>query len=125
MESKDDFLRQVNQAFADGDEKYLLAHVTEDFCWNIIGERTLGGKAEFSEALEQMRDMPPMKIKVEKVILQENNGVVEGTVVGRNRIGQKKRFGFCDVYEFSDSEDLKIRKMTSYVINVSRYKKYA
>ena len=124
MDNKEDFLRQVNKAFTDGDEKFLLEHVTEDFCWDIVGERTIGGKAEFSEALEEMRDMPPMKISVNKVFSQQNSAVVEGIVVGRNRIGQKKHFGFCDIYELSDSGELKIRKMTSYVINVSRHKKY-
>lgn len=124
METKEDFLRQVNKAFVDGDEKFLLGHVTEDFCWTIVGEKTIGGKAEFSEALEHMRDMPPMKIAVNKVILQDNSAVIEGVVVGRNRIGQKKHFGFCDVYELADSGELRIKKMTSYVINVSRHKKY-
>jgi hypothetical protein len=124
MNTKEDFLREVNKAFMDGDENFLLNHVTDDFCWNIIGERTLGGKVEFSEALEHMRDMPRMKITVNRVILDEKLGVVEGTVVGRNRIGQKKRFGFCDIYQFDDREMLKINNLTSYVINVSRYKKY-
>lgn len=124
MEAKEKFLRQVIDAFVDGDEKFLLNHVTEDFCWNTVGERTLGGKAEFSEALQQMRDMPRMKITVNRVVLGENLGIVEGIVAARNRIGQKKYFGFCDIYEFINSETNMVNRMTSYVINISRHKKY-
>lgn len=125
MSKTEEFLRKINMAFAEGDDQFLLNNVTEDFCWKIVGERTISGKSEFSESLEQMREMPPMKIEIRNVIIEDGSGIIEGIVVGRNRTGQKKYFGFCDVYGLEGSgEEQKIRKMSSYVIDVSRHKQY-
>lgn len=124
MKKREEFLRKVNTAFVEGDDQFLIDHVSDDFCWVIVGERTLSGKNEFSEALGQMKDTPPIEIDVHNVILDDHSAIVEGVVVGRNRIGQKKQFGFCDVYRFSEKEDLKITQMSSYVIDVSKHKQY-
>ncbi len=124
MRKKEDFLRKVNQAFVEGDRQFLLESISEDICWDIVGEKMLSGKNEFSDALEQMRELPPIQIDIHKVVIQDATAVVSGIVVGRNHVGQKKNFGFCDVYELMDSEGLKISKMTSYVIDISKYKLY-
>lgn len=124
MESTEKFLREVNKAFQDGDTEFLLNSITDDFCWTIVGEKTVGGKIEFSEALEQMNGIPPMKIQVTNVIIKDLEAVVEGIVIGRNRSDQKKYFGFCDVFNLTGTKDLKIRKMSSYVIDVSKHKQY-
>jgi ketosteroid isomerase-like protein len=124
MDPKEEFLRKVNKAFAEGDSDFLLNHVSDDFCWVIVGEKTVGGKTEFSEALERMKDLPPMNIHIQHVISHNNCAIIEGTVIGKNRIGQKKYFGFCDVFYLEGSDNYKIKKMTSYVVDVSKHKQY-
>lgn len=125
MSDKENFLRKVNQAFVEGDREFLLEAISEDICWDIVGEKMVSGKNEFSDALEQMQEMPPIKIDIHKVVIQEASAVVTGVVVGRNHVGQKKNFGFCDIYELAaDSKELRINKMTSYVIDISKYKQY-
>ena len=124
MNNLETFLRKTIEAFSEGDEKFLLENVTNDICWKIVGERTLSGRSQFSDALEQMRGMPPMKIEVDNVILDNKAGIIEGIVTGRNRLGQEKQFGFCDVYRLADSDALKIKNITSYVIDISRHKRY-
>lgn len=124
MNPTEKFLRDVNKAFSEGDSKFLLNHITDDFCWIIVGEKTVGGRVEFSEALDQMQGMPPMKIDIQNVILTDESAVVEGLVVGRNRNDQKKYFGFCDIYKLTAEKNPKIIKMTSYVIDVSKHKQY-
>lgn len=124
MDQKENFLREVNKAFQEANTEFLLNNVTDDFCWTIVGEKTVGGKLEFAEALEQMNGIPPMKIQVNNVIIKDNNAVVEGIVIGRNRNDQKKYFGFCDVYQLTGTTELKIQKMSSYVIDVSKHKRY-
>ncbi len=124
MNPTEKFLRDVNKAFSEVDSQFLLNHITDDFCWIIVGEKTVGGRIEFSEALEEMQGMPPMKIDIQNVILTNESAVVEGIVVGRNRNDQKKYFGFCDIYKLSAEKDPKISKMTSYVIDVSKHKQY-
>jgi ketosteroid isomerase-like protein len=124
MNSTEKFLRLVNDAFSKGDTQFLLKHVTEDFSWIIVGEKTVGGPTELTEALDGMKNMPPMKIDIHHVMTTGNSGVVEGVVVGRNRNDQKKYFGFCDIYKLAGEEELKIKRMTSYVIDVSKHKQY-
>ena len=124
MSEKEDFLRKVNQAFVDGDRQFLLEAIADDICWDIVGEKTVSGKSEFSDALELMQEMPPIQIDIHKVVIEENSGVVTGIVVGRNHMGQKKNFGFCDIYELQQSDRMRIEKMTSYVIDISKYKQY-
>lgn len=124
MSKKEQFLRKVNQAFVDGDREFLLESISEDICWDIVGEKMVSGKSEFSDALERMQEIPPIDIDIHKVVIQDNSAVVTGIVVGRNHMGQKKNFGFCDVYDLSESEKLLIDKMTSYVIDISKYKQY-
>lgn len=124
MDLTEKFLREVNKAFQDGNKEFLLNCITEDFCWNIIGEKTVNGKTEFEEALEQMGGIPPMKIQVTNIMINDKNAIVEGIVIGRNRSDQKKYFGFCDVFKLAGSTDLKIQKMRSYVIDVSKHKQY-
>ena len=124
MNKSEEFLRKINKAFVDWDKEFLLDSVTSDFCWNIVGEKLIGGKTEFSDALDEMRKMPPLSIRIGKILLSENTGVVVGMVTGKNRLGQKKQFSFCDIYEFDEAPALKVKQMTSYVVDVSKYKQY-
>lgn len=125
MKEKEEFLRKINDAFSNVDQEFLLEHVSEDFCWRIVGERTMSGKIAFAEALKEMAEMPRMKIDVQNVITPNNGwGIVEGVVSGKNRFGQKKYFSFCDLYQFGETAKDQIQSMTSYVVDVSRHKLY-
>lgn len=124
MKEKEQFLRQVNQAYAEGNEQFFMDHVTDDICWVIVGEKNIGGRSEFKEALQQMQEMPAMDISVDNVIINDHYGIVEGVVTSRNRLGQKKHFGFCDIYRFREGKELKINNITSYVIDISRHLQY-
>ena len=124
MRDKEKFLRDVNKAYSEGDEKFFMEHITDDICWKIVGERDISGKAEFKEVLDQMKEMPSVKINVENVTFNDTHGIVEGVMVSRNRLGQKKHFGFCDIYEFAEGDIPKISGITSYVIDISRHIQY-
>lgn len=124
MSDKEKFLRDVNRAYAEGDEKFFMDHITEDICWTIVGEKDVGGKAEFKELLDQMKEMPALDIEVENIFESETHGIVEGIVISRNRLGQKKHYGFCDIYKFTQGKELRISSITSYVIDISRHLQY-
>lgn len=124
MKDKEQFLRKVNEAYASGNSKFLMDHITEDICWEIVGERYIGGKSEFQEVLDQMKEMPSMEIEVNNIIISDNFGIAEGVVVSRNRLGQKKHFGFCDIYKFIEGGEIKISNIKSYVIDISRHIQY-
>ena len=120
----EEVLRKINQAFADCDIQVLTDNVTEDICWIIVGERTISGKPAFSEALQKMGNRNEMEIEVVKVMEAGKIGIVEGTIHSRNKNGQSKDFGFCEIYLFDDNSLSKIKKITSYIIDVSRHKRY-
>lgn len=124
MDQKEKFIREINKAFSSGNVDFIAGKISPDFLWVIVGEKTVGGKTELTEALEQIRELPPMNIDIHKILNSGNTSVVEGTVEAKNRNGQKKYFGFCDIYNFTESPDLKIKSMTSYVIDVSKHKQY-
>ncbi|UZH55165.1 nuclear transport factor 2 family protein [Salinimicrobium tongyeongense] len=124
MTDKEKFLREVNRAYEKGDEQFFMEHITDDICWEIVGEKEISGKTEFKEVLDRMKEMPPVEIQVENVIFDDRQGVVRGVVVSRNRLGQKKHFGFCDIYKFAEGEKLRLSGITSYVIDISRHVQY-
>ncbi len=124
MKEKEKFLREVNKAYTDGNSRFLMDHITDDICWEIVGEKYIGGKNEFQQVLDQMQEMPSMEIQVDNIFINDNFGIVEGVVVSRNRLGQKKHFGFCDIYKFVDKSDITIGSIKSYVIDISRHIQY-
>lgn len=124
MEGKEEFLREVNKAYAEGNAQFFMDHITDDICWEIVGEKFIGGKSEFKEVLDQMQEMPSMEIEVNNIIVNQHYGIAEGVVKSRNRLGQKKQFGFCDIYSFVEGPELKISNIKSYVIDISRHIQY-
>lgn len=124
MNTIEQFLREVNKAFSEVNSDFLLNKITNDFCWTIVGEKTVSGKSEFSAALEEMKGMPNMKISIENIMTDGQRATIEGVVVGRNKNGQKKSFAFADIYELEGTNEPKIKRMTSYVIDVSKHKQY-
>lgn len=124
MDTIEKFLREVNEAISDLNTDYLLENITNDFSWTIIGKKKVSGKTEFTEALEQMKGFPHMKIRIDNVMTDGNKATVEGIVVGKNRNGQKKYFAFADIYELELENNPQIKNITSYVIDVSKHKQY-
>lgn len=124
MAGREEFLRKVNRAYAEGNIDFLLDHISEDLCWVIVGEKDIAGKSEFKEVIQQMQEMPSMEIKVENIITNDHYGIVEGVVVSRNRLGQKKHFGFCDIYKIHEGTHFMISEIKSYVIDISRHLQY-
>ena len=55
MNATEKFLREVNQAFSEGNTDFLLNKISDDFCWTVVGEKTISGKTEFTEAMEKMK----------------------------------------------------------------------
>jgi ketosteroid isomerase-like protein len=124
LDEKEKFLREVNRAYAEGDEEFFMDHITDDIFWVVVGEKDISGKSEFKEVLDQMKEMPAVEIRVDNTFVHETHGIVEGVITSRNRLGQKKQFGFCDIYKFAEGEKLLISGINSYVIDISRYIQY-
>lgn len=111
---KNIFLKDLTIAFAKRDSKFILGKVTEDFRWNIIGDKLIQGKDNFAETLEWMKYDKAIELSIHHIATHGKSGFVNGTIKLKN----KKTNTFCDVYEFSNTKGTAVKEITSYVIEI-------
>lgn len=108
------FLEKFNEAFAKNDTNYILEHVTDDIHWEIVGDKTVEGKDAFSEALKLMQQNEPLSMTIHHIITHGKHASVNGVM----RTSDGRSYGFCDVVTFSGFKNPKIKKMSSYSIEI-------
>lgn len=108
------FLRDFNIAFGKGDATFIIAHVTDDIVWEMMGERTIEGKDSFSKAINEMKEKEVAEITIEKVVTHGKEGAVNGIM----KMNDGKQYAFADFYEFKNTTSTTINTMTSYVIEM-------
>lgn len=108
------FLKDFNVAFAKGDVPFLLAHVSDDIQWNIIGDRAIRGKDNFRAILKEMSKQKAKALELRKIITHGTDASVTGVVT----LGQSKRVSFCDVYTFTGAKGVTIKSIESYMMLV-------
>lgn len=117
MTIKEQFLHDLNKAFANNDVDYLTKCVTDDIQWNIIGEDTIWGKMSFTKALTEMGgDENLFDLQIDDIIIHQDKAVVEGSMISR----RGKTYAFCDIYTFANDEKPLIKEMSSYVITMRK-----
>ena len=108
------FLEKFNQAFANNDTETILDHVTDDIEWEVVGENTVMGKNAFSKVLKEMQQNEPLNMTIHHIITHGKHASVNGIM----RTPDGKSYGFCDVVTFSGFKNQKVKKMTSYAIEL-------
>jgi hypothetical protein len=93
-------LQELTIAFAKGDTKFLLNSVTDDICWNVVGDQVIQGKEHFVEASDRRKQDPVVELSIHHVAMH-----------GKTR-------AFCDVYSFSNSKGTSVSEITSYLIEI-------
>lgn len=111
---KKELLKQVNIAFAKGNLDFLVEHTTDEITWNIIGNKTIEGKENFTENLKKMRAEKVAELQFDQILTHGKAGAVNGIMKMQNG----KNYAFSDFYEFSGAKGGKIKSITSYVIEV-------
>ena len=109
------FLRDFNMAFARADIPALLAAVTDDFRWEMVGDKVISGKEAFANALESMKQHTARELVLDAIITHGREAAVAGTMV----MADGKRFRFADIYTFRGAKGDKIAALTSYVVEVA------
>ncbi len=115
MTAKENFIQELNQAFAKGDIPFILDCMAEDIEWEMIGGNTSRGKAQIEKEMTSMKDFEMLEMKVDKVITHGKSASANGHFRMKEN-GEEKAYGFCDIYEFNGFKEAKISKMISYVI---------
>lgn len=116
MSTKEQFLRDLNKAFANSNIDYISKFVTDDIQWTMKGDDTIKGKNRFTNALTKMKSDEPFKLTIDDIIIHKNRGIVEGSMSSPDG----KTYAFCDIYSFTNSDVPMINKMTSYVITTEK-----
>ena len=111
---KNIFLKDLTASFAKRDSKYLLAHVTDDIRWTIVGSGSIHGKDGFADALKQLKSTKVKTVSIHHIATHGKSGFVNGTTQWENG----RTSTFCDVYEFSNAKGVAVKEITSYVIEV-------
>jgi hypothetical protein len=108
------FLKDFNIAFAEKDIDFVADSVSDDISWDIVGDKTVQGKHNFLETLEQATNDHISELIIGKIITHGK----EGAVSGMRTLQNGKHHAFCDVYEFSGAKGTQIKTITSYIIKV-------
>lgn len=111
---KNNLLKDLTIAIVNGDVEFILASVTDDICWNIVGNMLIRGKDDFAEVLEQMKKDQTTTLTIKHIATHGKAGAVDGTIKMKNG----KTLAFCDVYEFVNTTGTRVKEITSYVIRL-------
>ena len=114
MTAKENFLREFNRAFSENNISFIRAHVSEDIVWNMTGNRIIQGEEAFSAALETMESEDKFDLEIKHIITHGKIACVHGAM----HSSDKTTYAFCDIYVFSNFKDLKIKELTSFVIQI-------
>lgn len=109
---KNIFVQDITIAFAKGNSKFLLDHVTADVRWNRIGKKLVQGKDNFAKALGMLKKTETTQLTVHHVATHGKTGAVNSTAKMKNG----KTYALCNVYEFSNTKGEAVREITTYVI---------
>ncbi|WP_166000488.1 nuclear transport factor 2 family protein [Bacillus sp. Cs-700] len=107
--AKENFLRAFNEAFISGDRDLVLASVTDDVEWHLIGMEKIEGKADFEKAWSSMPT--GVNLTIATIITHGITAAVEGKI----QVGEKN-YAFCDTYRFNQFKNGIIKQIHSFII---------
>lgn len=108
-------IRQLTVDFASYEVEKVKDYFADDIEWRLIGDKSIKGKEEFAEALEQMSNHKVSDLTIHSIITHGREASVNGEMV----MGNNDRFAFADFYKFTSAASSKIEIITSYVIKVN------
>ncbi|QMT16051.1 nuclear transport factor 2 family protein [Planococcus maritimus] len=114
--SASEFLREFNDAFFKGKKDFIEQHVSDDVVWIMVGAMPLKGRQALIDAAFGMQDYTQMDYVVDMVIAQGQEGAVKGVMTSKGGNERERRYCYCDFYEWQESGELQITKMTSFVV---------
>lgn len=116
MTTQQEFLQKFNEAFVQNDINHIIDSTTDDIIWTMVGDKTIRGKEDLAASMNEMKDSSGLEIRIDSMIIDGDEAAVDGTMSMEDKEGNRKTYGFCDLYRFTTGEDLKIRELRSYII---------
>lgn len=111
---KREFLKEFNIAFAKENIGFLTESVTDNIVWNIVGDKKIAGKKNFTDELEKMKTEKAAELILDQILSHGKEGAANGVMKMQNG----KKYAFSDFYEFNSAKGAKLKSITSYVIEI-------
>ena len=106
-------VKEVNDAFARNDMEGFLKYCADDVVWHMAGDRTVSGRDNIREWMQQMEGHGPPKFTVDEIIAEGDSAACRGEMTMAGPDGTENNYSYCDVYNFSGG---KITKLSAYVV---------
>ncbi len=106
--SKEDIVRQINEAFMQNNMEGFLDHCSEDVKWTMAGEKTTVGKEQIREWMKDMKDCEPPEFGVDRMISNEDSVVCFGDMKMKGENGEEP-YTYCDIYQFDGDKVIDLR----------------
>ncbi len=120
MTNNQEFFQHFNEAFAKSDMDYIIANVTDEIIWNIVGDKIIRGKEAFIQEIKAMENENAAELKINHMITHGKTAAVDGIMKMTDQSGNIKIYAFCDIYLLNGFKDAKIKEMTSYIIETDK-----
>lgn len=111
---KRQFIRDFNIAFAEGNVDDILARVTDDIVWDIVGGNCIEGLAAFTDALNRMNSDEVATVSIDHIITHGKEAAASGLI----ELLDGTQVAFSDVYQFSSAKGDRIRMIKAFNIPV-------
>lgn len=125
MTKTEEFLQKFNQAFVQNDINFIIDSTTDDIIWTMIGDKTIRGRENLAVAMNDMKNSSGLEIKINSTIIDGDQAAVDGSMSMEDKDGNRKTYGFCDLYRFRDDGDLKISELRSYIVSTQMHNEKA
>lgn len=116
MSKIEEFLQKFNQAFVQYDINFIIDSTTSDIVWIMVGDKTIRGKEDLAKSMNEMQGSSDLEIQIDSTIISGNQAAVDGSMSMKDKDGNRKTYGFCDLYKFRDEGELKISELRSYIV---------
>ncbi|WPP53030.1 nuclear transport factor 2 family protein [Catalinimonas niigatensis] len=120
MTNNQEFFQRINEAFAKSNTDFIIANVTDDIVWHIVGDKIIRGKESFIQEIKSMESENPYELNINHMITHGKTAAVDGIMKMTDKSGKIKIYAFCDIYRLSGFKSGKIKEMTSYVIETDK-----
>ncbi|MEW5797550.1 MAG: nuclear transport factor 2 family protein [Bacteroidota bacterium] len=111
------FLRDFNIAAAKVNLPFIKKSLTEDVMWHLFepaGQKEIFGRDNVLQEYKNNLVIVPIEFVIDTIITHGYGGAVKGQIKSKDG----KLYVFGDFYEFNSAKSVKIKSMTSYIVEI-------
>jgi uncharacterized protein len=106
-------VHEINKSFMEGDPEKFLSLCDENVRWEIVGERSITGKAAIRDFMSSVKDCPPPTFSVLDIIAEGDIVMCHGDMEMKGLEDEVQDYAYCDVYHFDQTKVIDLR---SYIV---------